>query len=325
MSESEIEIRVVIDSGTGTKFLQRNTFIVKEYQRGYRWEPSQVVALLEDIYEFDTQNNVLRYCLQPLVVKKCAPLNDGNRLSKKLSCQTYATGEEDTIWELIDGQQRLTTVLLILATCYEGKSNKLPYDIVYANNRSEIDDYYIDKAKETIQEWFKRFGELWSDDVRYELQRKIHSYIQFIWYQVPDGAKSNEIFTKLNMGKIPLTNAELFKALLLSSDGAQCNNNSGESQRDKIAVEWDFVEQSLHDDNFWYFISNEDSPVETRIDYLLKLFALTNVNNSAVQGKKLIKSDRLFSFLVVSAIIDQAKAKGKNNNELTQISQELYL
>ena len=88
MSESEIEIRVVIDSGTGTKFLQRNTFIVKEYQRGYRWEPSQVVALLEDIYEFDTQNNVLRYCLQPLVVKKCAPLNDGNPYAPS----TYATG-----------------------------------------------------------------------------------------------------------------------------------------------------------------------------------------------------------------------------------------
>ena len=63
-------------------------FVIKSYQRGYRWEDSQVKALLNDIYG----NGSKPYCLQPVVVRRL---------------------EEDT-FELIDGQQRLTTLLILL-------------------------------------------------------------------------------------------------------------------------------------------------------------------------------------------------------------------
>ena len=62
-------------------------FVIKSYQRGYRWEDSQVLALLNDIYG----NGSKPYCLQPVVVRRL---------------------EEDT-FELIDGQQRLTTLLIV--------------------------------------------------------------------------------------------------------------------------------------------------------------------------------------------------------------------
>ena len=41
--------------------------------------------------------------------------------------------------------------------------------------------------------------------------------IRVIWYEVSDEEQSSsiDIFTRLNIGKIPLTNAELIKALLL--------------------------------------------------------------------------------------------------------------
>ena len=275
MQDSKIETRVVLNNNTRAPFIQGFTFVIKEYQRGYRWEPAQVVALLKDIYQFNTQNNTMKYCLQPLVVKKCELFSEENRLSRELEYETYATGSENTVWELIDGQQRLTTLLLILAVCYASKK-RLPYDIVYTNDRSRIDMHYINLAKKTIREWFDRFGELLADDVCHDVQQKIHSYVQFIWYQVTDIANANDIFTKLNMGKIPLTNAELFKALLLNSD-----NERGI----KIAVEWDMTEQSLHDNDFWYFISNSDAPAETRIDYLLRLFALIHVKDEALCGK----------------------------------------
>lgn len=67
-------------------------FFVPYYQRGFRWTEKQVVDLLNDIYNFskiEHQENEF-YCLQPLVVKK----NGVN-------------------WNLIDGQQRLTTIILI--------------------------------------------------------------------------------------------------------------------------------------------------------------------------------------------------------------------
>ena len=62
-------------------------FSVPSYQRGYRWGEPEVVRLLDDIYTTDGKRN---YCLQPVVVRK--------------------NGEK---FEVIDGQQRLTTIYLI--------------------------------------------------------------------------------------------------------------------------------------------------------------------------------------------------------------------
>ena len=71
----------------------KGCFYVPNYQRGYRWGKTEVETLLNDIYEYGgkskkTENE--NYCLQPIVVR-----NLGNR------------------FELIDGQQRLTTLYLI--------------------------------------------------------------------------------------------------------------------------------------------------------------------------------------------------------------------
>lgn len=68
-----------------TKFVAdiRGSFYIPSYQRGYRWSETEVVRLLDDIY----QNGKKNYCLQPVVVRK--------------------KGDQ---YELIDGQQRLTTL-----------------------------------------------------------------------------------------------------------------------------------------------------------------------------------------------------------------------
>ena len=63
-------------------------FVIEAYQRGYRWSEDEIKYLLEDI---DEMPDGQKYCLQPIVVKD----NRG----------TY---------ELIDGQQRLTTLYLIM-------------------------------------------------------------------------------------------------------------------------------------------------------------------------------------------------------------------
>ena len=71
-------------------------FYIPSYQRGYRWNKYEVLDLLNDIAEFqprlvgDTDEKTW-YCLQPVVVKD----NNG-------------------VFEVIDGQQRLTTIYLLL-------------------------------------------------------------------------------------------------------------------------------------------------------------------------------------------------------------------
>ena len=87
MDKSQLLVKPIND-------LLGEKFYVPSYQRGYRWTPIQVKELLNDIWDFHRKDNKAKeefYCLQPIVVRP-------------------HSGE----WELIDGQQRLTTIFLIL-------------------------------------------------------------------------------------------------------------------------------------------------------------------------------------------------------------------
>lgn len=216
----------------------------------------------------------------------------------------------DSAWELIDGQQRLTTTLLVLNCCYEAlkKPPAPPYQIYYQLIRN-IDEYYINHAKKVIDDWFDSFGSK-SDDIRSEIRGKINSDIQFIWYEVESNANSVEIFTKLNIGKIPLTNAELFKAQLLNPDRIDKKDREKEVKENvtlaSIAFEWDKIEQSLRDNDFWSFISNEMLDAETRIDYLLRLYAI-QIKYEGEIDSAIQEADGLFPFLAINSYIRKHK------------------
>ena len=65
--------------------LHDHSFFIPSYQRGYRWEKDQVLALMNDLHDFEKRSNndpKKFYCLQPLVVMKQG--KDG--------------------WEVVDGQ-----------------------------------------------------------------------------------------------------------------------------------------------------------------------------------------------------------------------------
>ncbi|MFH0768653.1 MAG: DUF262 domain-containing HNH endonuclease family protein [Chloroflexota bacterium] len=73
---------------------------IPEYQRPYVWEPDQVLELLEDVYSARQSNPESQYFLGSLVLKKT---------EKHEGTTKY---EE---YDLLDGQQRLTTLFLITA------------------------------------------------------------------------------------------------------------------------------------------------------------------------------------------------------------------
>ena len=230
-------------------------FEIEAYQRGYRWSKDEIIHLLEDIDEIPDGQN---YCLQPIVVKN----NDG-------------------IFELIDGQQRLTTLYLIMK--YLSLYMDLRYSIEYTTRKSEngnigskellenidtidlnstssnIDELFIKKAYSYIKEWFN------GDKARMNsFSGKLQKYVTVIWYEVDDTEDSVGIFTRLNIGKISLTNAELVKALFLSrgrkdDHGVYAGNPYGieNKMQHEIALQWDAMEKGLHDSKFWSFITNE--------------------------------------------------------------------
>lgn len=97
---------------TFSDFLNANgpesLFYIPAYQRGYRWQPKQVKELLDDLYSFacKKKNDGEFYCLQPLIVKRITSHPD-------LPDALKGIADKADIWEVIDGQQRLTTLRVI--------------------------------------------------------------------------------------------------------------------------------------------------------------------------------------------------------------------
>lgn len=260
-------------------------FFVPNYQRGYRWKESQVQQLLNDLSEFDYEkgNESRFYCLQPLVVKE----------------------DKEKGWIVIDGQQRLTTLFIVL-TCIEKmlyKEKAKLFVMNYQNktqmhdwleslgivkldpnsgdvidevtlNEEDIDAYHITNSYLTVKKWLEDTYDYKA--IGAEIREKIRTYTRFIWYEINGDVKPEIIFTNINMGKIKLTNAELIKALLLKKD-----NYKGESEKEitasqiKISTAWDNMEATLQREDMWRFLtgSGKFSSIDTHMELIFQIMA----------------------------------------------------
>lgn len=292
-------------------------FVIPAYQRGYRWTATEVTELLDDLedYRETRRRDSPNYCLQPLVVKQRA---DGS-------------------YEVIDGQQRLTTIGLILhriarldpvdvlrralphlpemLSGFPGKEQILSriarlsppaaLHITCESRRSPsgselttllrkprpetLDEYYIRHAARTIDAWFARGGA--SRDPQ-RLLRTLTEHTEVIWYVADEREDPIELFQRLNIGRIPLSNAELIRALLL---GQGPDARAPESERLLIAEQWSAIERRLADDHFWYFFTNaEPEEYPTRIDLLFEI----------ITGKK--QNDRYAVYDDIEGLLRQA-------------------
>ena len=99
-----------------------------------------------------------------------------------------------------------------------------------------------------------------------------------IWYEVGSSEDSIELFTRLNIGKIPLTSAELVKAIFLSESTG--NQERDKDRHEEKSLQWDNIEKELHNDALWYFLSNDrKTRYQTRIDLVLNLIAEKQPDN----------------------------------------------
>ncbi|MDQ1147028.1 uncharacterized protein with ParB-like and HNH nuclease domain [Bacillus sp. SORGH_AS 510] len=239
--------------------LETAAFFIPSYQRGYRWDETQVKNLLNDILQFMKEGSSTFYCLQPIVVRKTSKYENGL-----------------PIYEVIDGQQRLTTISLILtylnevpySLTYETRPNSFEYlkaireEIENGTEAKNIDFHFFKKAFVTIQEWFEQPREN-RRTLRQKFLIALGESVKVIWYEVSTGVEVREVFSRLNIGKIPLTNAELIKALILSK--------TPQNKQLEIANEWDQIERRLRHDRLWYFIQPK-STYTNRIELLFDIY-----------------------------------------------------
>lgn len=255
-----------------------NTFYIPSYQRGYRWSSNEILELLEDIKT--TEN---KYCMQPLVVKRSRNVKIKGLLD--INGIKEVNAERTIVYELVDGQQRLTTLYLILQECYKKDKSIMPiaYSINYELKRG-IDNDFVTDAIKMIDEWLEE-----NVNVIKDFTNIIREKLYFIWYEMRDvNNTAMELeFKNINAGQTPLTNAELFKAMLLNPENSKCDIKDDILM---IAFEWEKLEHNLRDNNFWLFIANNSFEEKTHLDYFFELYAL-NLEN-VLSGQRKSKSFR---------------------------------
>lgn len=284
------------------ELLDGRMFYIPDYQRGYRWTSQQVEELLQDLLVFaiNEKDSSSYYCLQPIVVR-----NDSS--NGRL--------------EVIDGQQRLTTLKIILHYLKQRIDKIDPeewsilgvdiYSINYATRpksndfieklgtsedvftaNEPIDYYYMRNAYSTIANWFAakdvfkgkgapficdRLGT--AKDAARSLIKDIcvrrpqgsNPTVQVLWYEVEAAENSIKLFNRLNTGKLELTDAELIKGLFLLRANFKADAQRQDNAQFQQAVQWECMENTLHNDAFWSFLTPRRYDVPNRIDLLLGL------------------------------------------------------
>jgi len=266
-------------------------FFVPAYQRGYRWGNDEVTRLLDDIWASDGRT----YYLQPVVVK---PMNDGR-------------------WELVDGQQRLTTLFLIFqymrraglqstgasfSLHYETRPGSASYleQLDEEASTENIDFWHIRRAYDCIEAWFDAF-----EHRKQFAANKFYGYlfetVKVIWYEAAKDVDSTTLFTRLNVGRIPLTDAELVKALLLSRSGERPGQAD---RREQIAAQWDAFERDLRSPEVWSFITGKAEEAPTHISLLLDTLADREVRSRGGDVPSPERREPFFTFETLRPIID---------------------
>jgi len=296
-------------------------FFIPSYQRGYRWTKREVEDLLNDVRDFIKKPGKKEnewYCLQPIVVKKT-----------------------NSHYEVLDGQQRLTTIFLILKhltpfieserKCFsiefETRTNRKSDSANFLQNigdkteeesKTNIDYFHIFKAYETIKDWFKEKAN--SGEI--EFKKPFLESTKVIWYEVTSDKDSIEIFTRINMGKIPLTNAELIKALFLnSSNFPNAESEELRLRQLEIASEWDRIEYSLQNEELWYFINNSENKLPTRIEHIFNIMkGIEGVQN----GNDQYATFRFFSEKFKSNTKDEIDKNWKEIKKIFQTIEEWF-
>lgn len=221
-------------------------FYVPDYQRGYRWDPQQANDMLDDIKEFHNEygnDPDKRYYMQPIVVK---------------------WDEENNRYRVVDGQQRLTTMFLLLKclgcnekiysieyqtreqsqTFLESLGNEQENDANKIQCMENPDFFHMYKVHKAITEWINDNLEVTqqqdssasetdggADSNKVEessFRNTLLNKVVFIWYELASDEKEEAVFKRLNEYRIPLTDSELIKALFLNRANFKMAAASGE-------------------------------------------------------------------------------------------------
>ena len=293
----ELSIRELFD---GT---EKCTYEIPIYQRNYAWEKDEITALVQDIYDSFKRNRENNYYIGTLV--------------------TFHKG--DNIFEIIDGQQRLTTIWLILTVLKQKESNRLTYR---ARKKSDDTLKYLADPKFNAEEKDSgiengyRFvsasikdipGNEFSDFVSFFMD-KVH----IIHYQVPKDVDLNRYFEIMNSRGEQLEKHEIVKAKLMEKINA-----TSHFSKDQIESVFNSIWECCSEMSAYVQQNLDDETAEAVFGKSLEQFNLPEFDSLA---KEMItaeeKKNNHNAITKKISIDDILKSQGRDTGNLTIYDKE---
>lgn len=347
-----------IDQIEVSGLLDDRYFFIPSYQRGYRWTKQQIYDLCNDLLEYivKAQNankdngKYSFYSLQPLIVRKGSFLIDG------VPHEAY---------EVIDGQQRLTTISILyrflaknlryrdvkdVAKDYSGKmlyhifyetrpkdyqaleksgfnelsgADIVDVDIAHVSNAYYYIGQWLDGSKVSDPECAEATYSLFSTDpyarktVLESLFNLLNSVntpgsVQFVWYEIDCEKDAIREFLTENKGKIKLTDVEKIRALFMQRNNFE--NDIKNLKQLSIAKDWELIENTLHRNDFWSFISQDINLEDGRINVIFKYIFDNDSSTNTIRQEGdflfryfyqlLSKKNRVLTNAAVGSVVD---------------------
>lgn len=318
MSQLLYSVEEIFSNDGYLKEQGKKFFNIPHYQRGYKWEPKNAIKLLEDIDNFEEANNKF-YCLQNITI---VAKND--------------------FFNVIDGQQRLTTLTILLSfldskelvynkvrfpeNSIRIQTNKFLNEIITNNavnfpqnsweafseenpNYDHQDINHIYKVYEAIEVWFAektRLDQLFDRDA---FVKKLLKSVKVIVNKI-DGATSEEkVFGNLNSKRVPLDGADLVRAILITRVAYEEGKREGDIKNivrvneRRVKIGWE-----LDQINNWW--SREDVK-----EYFSKL--VTIKSEEAGVGNKLFDEEK-YPINYLYLLLAEKKSEKKLTLELIE-------
>jgi uncharacterized protein with ParB-like and HNH nuclease domain len=258
-------------------------FTVPEFQRSFLWQRDNVSVLLDDLWFAFENKSDMEYFLGSLVLqKRKEKIGNENDIEIK-------------VYDILDGQQRLTTLLMLMAVlrdlCKNEDNIQATQEAIFQSGskvrripeRLRITYKIRDNVEEFIKQFILQKAGTRSSKLKGEKETKnisisnmakailcMHEFfgakkrkdvkkfeefidflfndVVFIYVATENRGDAFKLFTIINARGIPLTNANILKAINIGAI-------EGDEEKERYAEIWESIENELGEESFGRFLS----------------------------------------------------------------------
>ncbi len=293
-------------------------FCIPDYQRPYSWQKSHCEQLFEDIDESNRQNE---YFLGTIILQEIGKIGTGKK------------------YDVIDGQQRITTLQILLACLRDAVNDKSYKEATQKKiyQKENLADGIPEQARLEVKEkeCFKQFIQeengttiidgfepandiqqnirqaivIFQDQLREKNQDEIKALIEhvsqrciFIYVSTKDFDDAYRLFTIINDRGLQLRRIDILKA-----NNLQPSIIKKESQRAKYASLWEAMENDLGSEDFenlLYFIRTIEIKEKAKEDLLKEYNKLIFGKQILNKGIGFIKHVEMYKKIFQKVVLD---------------------